>query len=200
MGRPPPREEVRRPPLTGPGAGQQRNLAASTGPGAQQCSASDEKAHRMRTQRPSSRLSRSSDPLQSLCRDFGVGPRPTKTPTAQLEVSPTAATRPPAQSGRGALAGAVGHRHRPGVPLTIVTATSERSARATGPSLTWSSAARSQSVSTARYAGAASPPRASPGNTRLAIMRHGRWRSAAVIPATSGGLDLNDNAAARLGL
>ena len=63
---------------------------------------------------------------------------------------PTAATRPPAQSGRGALAGAVGHRHRPGVPLTIVTATSERSARATGPSLTWSSAARSQSVSTAR--------------------------------------------------
>jgi hypothetical protein len=36
MGRPPPREKVCRPPLTGPGANQERNLAASTGPGTQQ--------------------------------------------------------------------------------------------------------------------------------------------------------------------
>ena len=108
------------------------------------------------------------------------------------EVSPTAATRPPARSGRGALAGAVGHRHRPGVPLRR----SSRQPRNEAPerpgrrSHGQAPRARSRSRRRVHRSLAASRLRhrgLRPRNTRLAIMRHGRWRSAAVIPATSGG-------------
>ena len=127
-------------------------------------------------------------PIAESLSGLRVGPRPTKTPTAQLEVSPL--RQPP------------GHLPSPGVARWLVLSGID-----TGPAF------RSRSSRQPRNEAPERPGRRSHGqaprarsrsrrrgNTRLAIMRHGRWRSAAVILGYVGGLDLNDNAAARLGL
>ena len=101
----------------------------------------------------------------------------------------------------------IGHRDRPGVPVRrAATATSAPSTSATGPWPTSSSAGRSQPASPATFAGHSlragfATEGYAQGTPELAIMRHGRWRSASVMRGyVEEGSIWNDNAAARLGL